>query len=155
MHPRWSKIDLTYKQQPFWTIKLARDLSLDCFPKRNQSLWRRVLFIRRHVTIKFLTFVKICRKYQVIHVHLSLLMRSRAGPFWSPGSPCELNPARVIFEKITRNSRASAILAEPSCVVKDKKDSGRRKGLSSQIELSAYCCSTQASHQRASQSICF
>jgi hypothetical protein len=27
----------------------------------------------------------------------------------------------VIFEKTTRNSRASAILAEPSCAVKDKK----------------------------------
>jgi hypothetical protein len=32
-----------------------------------------------------------------------------------------INPARVIFEKITRYSRASAILAEPSCAVKDKK----------------------------------
>jgi len=30
-------------------------------------------------------------------------------------SKVSINPARVIFEKITRNSRASAILAEPSC----------------------------------------
>jgi hypothetical protein len=36
-----------------------------------------------------------------------------------------LNPARVIFEKITRYSRASAILAEPSCAEKKQKTHGR------------------------------
>jgi hypothetical protein len=29
----------------------------------------------------------------------------------------KINPARLIFEKINRTSRASAILAEPSCAV--------------------------------------
>jgi hypothetical protein len=32
----------------------------------------------------------------------------------------DLNPARVIFEKITRPSRASAIMAEPCCAAEDK-----------------------------------
>jgi hypothetical protein len=42
----------------------------------------------------------------------------------------ECKPCASDFKKITRNSRASAILAEPSCAVQDKKHSGCRKGLS-------------------------